>query len=140
MQNIKRFGDLVYSYDGNCWNIAYDRPVVERPLPPAHGSAGIYLSSLDESPDGESLILSGDIRRVDHGCGFKPAYPNSELPKLANKEGFAATGIYKARKEGFVALESISSEAEITFKRIVLNGDDLFFNICAPLGWAKFQI
>ncbi len=131
---------LVYSYDGFCWNFASDSPVVERPMPPAHGSASIYLSSLDESIDNKSWILSGDIRRIDHACGFKPVYPDSEIPKLAKQEGFAATGLYEVRKEGFAALESISNESEITFKRIMLNGEDLFFNICAPLGWAKFQI
>lgn len=131
---------LVYSYDGNCWNEAYRTPLVDRPLPPAHGSAGIYLATMNDSTDGKSWILSGDIRRIDHACGFKPVYPDSEIPALAKKEGFAATGLYSIRKEGFVALESISNQSEITFKRILLNNDDLAFNISAPLGWAKFQI
>lgn len=131
---------MVYSYDGYCWNFVSDEPVVERPLPPENGSTGIYLNTLDLSTDEEEWILSGELRRVDHACGFKPCYPDSELPKLAKEEGFAATGIYKIRREGLVALESISFDSSIVFKRIILHGDDLFFNISAPLGIVKFQI
>ena len=123
---------LTYSYDGNCWNLVSPCPVVERPLPPEHGCSGIYLYSLNPSPDGSEWILSGDIRRVDHSC--------SVPPEPAHQEACAATGLYKIRKEGFIGLESNSEGSEMTFRRIILNGDDLFFNLCAPLGWARFQI
>lgn len=130
---------LVYSYDGNNWTFADTKPLIERPLPPAHGCMCIYLSGLHQPKDCE-WVLSGDIRRIDHACGFKPSYPDSIRPKIALEEGFAATGIYKIRKHGFAALESLAQESEVTFKRIVLHGPELLININSACGWAKFQI
>lgn len=131
---------LVYSYDANCWNFVSDQPVVARPMPPQHGSTGIYLNSLDPGPDGHNWVLSGELRRIDHACGFKPAYPDSEIPRRGREEGWAATGLFEIRREGFAGLESNAMESRILFKRIVMQGDELLANLCAPLGWAKFQL
>ena len=131
---------LVYSYDGVHWVKAENRPLVERKNSPDFGSANIYMHSLVQGTKNNEWILSGGGNRIDHGCGFKPVYPNMELPELAEKEGKYANLFYKIRKEGFVGLESFGLEGEVVFKAVDLLGEDVFFNICAPVGWVKFQI
>ena len=131
---------LVYSYDGNCWNFASDNPIAERPLPPEHGSTGIYLNSLDISPDKKKWMMAGDLRRADHGAELKGGNSEAGIGRIAWEEGMSAAGIYTIRREGFVAFESTSKEGLITFHRIVMHGEDLLFNISAPIGWVKFQV
>lgn len=131
---------LVYSYDGNYWNFASENPVVERPLPPQYGCNGIYLSSLDITPDKMNWMLAGDLRRGDHGADIEWENSDSGLRGIARQEGLSALGIYSVRREGFVAYESTARKALMTFHRIVMHGDDLFFNISAPIGWIRFQI
>ncbi len=130
---------LVYSYDGNNWILADTRALIERPLPPSQGCMCVYLSGLHQ-PKGGEWIISGDIRRIDHACGFKPSYPDSVRPKIAQEEGFAALGIYTIRKQGFAALESLAQKSEVILKRIVMYGSELYININSACGWAKFQI
>ena len=97
------------------------------------------MHSLVEGTDSKEWILSGGGNRLDHGCGFEPAYPGSKIPELAENEGKYANLFYRIRKEGFVGLESIALEAEVVFKAVDIIDDNVYFNISAPLGRVKFQ-
>ncbi len=131
---------LVYSYDGLHWNRVSKAPLVERATPPEYGSTNIYMHSIVQTTDKGGWILGAGGNRIDHACGFTPVYPDSRIPKLASGGKRYVNLFYKIRREGFVGMESFGYTASMVFKAVDIVGDDLFFNICAPCGWVKFQI
>ena len=131
---------LTYSYDGIVWNRASSEPMVERPMPPEFGFTTIYFSNMNESPDGKEWILAAGGCRTDHGWGFKPAYPDSELSDFVKEHGNNQIMFYKIRKHGFAGMESYGLKARLWMKRMRLEGPDLSFNLCAPTGTVRFRI
>lgn len=131
---------LTYSYDGIIWNRVSDQPMVERPMPPGFGFTTIYFSNMNESPDGREWILSAGGGRTDHGWGFKPAYPESELSDYVKEHGNNQIMFYKIRKHGFAGMESYGLRARLNLKRMLVTGTKLSFNICAPTGKVRYRL
>ncbi|MFO7610912.1 MAG: hypothetical protein R6W99_00275 [Clostridia bacterium] len=131
---------LTYSYDGIIWNRVSHEPMVERPMPPDFGFATIYFSNMNESPDGREWILAAGGGRTDHGWGFKPAYPDSELSDFVRQNGNNQLMFYKIRKHGFAGMESYGLKARLQMKRMRLDGGNLSFNLCAPTGTVRYRI
>ncbi len=131
---------LTYSFDGIIWNRVSNEPMVERPMPPEFGFATIYFSNMNESPDGKEWILTAGGGRTDHGWGFKPAYPDSELSDFVKQNGNNQLMFYKIRKHGFAGMESYGLKAKLTLKRMLLTGTQLTFNLCAPTGTVRYRL
>lgn len=131
---------LMYSYDGIIWNRASREPMVDRPMPPDFGFTTIYFSNMNESPDGKEWILTAGGGRTDHGWGFKPAYPDSELSDYVKEHGNNQLMFYKIRKHGFAGMESYGLKAKLQMKRVRIEGEYLSFNICAPTGTVRYRI
>jgi len=131
---------LTYSYDGIVWNRVSSEPMVDRPMPPEYGFTTIYFSNMNESPDGREWIMSAGGGRTDHGWGFKPAYPDSELSDYVKKHGNNQIMFYKIRKHGFAGMESYGLKAKLNMKRMLLTGTELSFNICAPTGTVRYRL
>lgn len=131
---------LTYSYDGILWNRVSREPMIDRPMPPGFGFTTLYFSSMNESPDGKDWILSAGGSRTDHGWGFKPAYPESELSDYVKENGNNQIMFYKIRKHGFAGMESYGLKAKLNMKRMLLTGTNLSFNICAPTGTVRFRL
>ena len=131
---------LTYSYDGIIWNRAAREPMVDRPMPPDFGFTTIYFSNINESPDGREWILTAGGSRTDHGWGFKPAYPDSELSDYVKENGNNQIMFYKIRKHGFAGMESYGLKAKLQMKRMRLDGVNLSFNLCSPTGTVRYRI
>ena len=131
---------LTYSYDGIIWNRASTEPMVDRPAPPDYGFTTIYFSNMNESPGGKEWILAAGGSRTDHGWGFKPAYPDSELSDYVKENGNNRLLFYKIRKHGFAGMESYGLKAKLQMKRMRLEGPKLSFNICAPTGTVRYRL
>lgn len=131
---------LTYSYDGIIWNRASKEPMVDRPMPPEFGFTTIYFSNINESPDGKEWIMVAGAGRTDHGWGFKPAYPDSELSDYVKKNGNNQLQFYKIRKHGFAGMESYGLKAKLHMKRMRLEGENLSFNLCAPTGKVRYRL
>jgi len=131
---------LTYSYDGIVWNRASRDPMVDRPAPPDFGFTTIYFSNMNETPDGKEWILAAGGSRTDHGWGFKPAYPDSELSDYVKEHGNNCLLFYKIRKHGFAGMESYGLKARLQMKRMRLEGPELTFNICAPTGTVRYRL
>jgi len=131
---------LVYSYNGINWSRVSNEYMIERPLYPEYGSGGIYPMNMVESSDKTEWIIGAGAPINDHGCGFKPAYPDWDFPKASEKIGNTAICFYKIRKFGFTGLESYGYKSYIRFKKIQLLSDNLTFNGISSFGYIKFQI
>jgi hypothetical protein len=131
---------LAYSYNGISWSRISRDYFIDRPMPPEFGCSGVYPSNMYESPDGTEWIIGAGSVRVDHGCGFAPAYPDWETPEYARNNGRTALAFYKIRKHGFTGLESTGYNASLRFKRMRFLGGGVTLNISAPCGFVKFQI
>ena len=131
---------LTYSYDGIVWNRVSHEPMVDRPMPPEFGFTTIYFSNMNESPDGKDWILTAGGGRTDHGWGFKPAYPDSELSDYVKENGNNQLMFYKIRKHGFAGMESYGLKARLNLKRMLLTGPNLSFNLCAPTGTVRYRL
>jgi len=131
---------LVYSYNGISWSRVSDDYMIERSMPSDFGSTGIYPYNMVESKDGKEWIFGAGSVRVDHGCGFLPAYPNWSTPDYATKNGKTAICFYKIRKHGFTGLESVGYKSYIRFKKMYFTGNTLTLNAIATCGYIKFQI
>ncbi len=131
---------LVYSYNGINWSRVSSEFMIERPLYPEYGSGGIYPMNMVESPDGKNWIISAGSPINDHGCGFKPAYPDWDYPPATAETGNAAICFHQIRKQGFTGLESYGYESYLRFKRVQILGETLTFNGISTYGHIKFQI
>ena len=131
---------LVYSYNGINWSRASREFMIERPLYPEYGSGGIYPMNMVESPDGRNWIIGAGCPINDHGCGYKPAYPDWDLPPASETTGNAAVCFYQIRKHGFTGLESYGYKSYLRFKRVQILGENLTFNGICTYGYVKFQI
>lgn len=131
---------LVYSYNGINWSRVSREFMIERPLYPEYGSGGIYPMNMVESPDGNNWIIGSGCPINDHGCGFKPAYPDWDLPPATEATGNAAICFHQIRKHGFAGLESYGYTSYLRFRKIQILGETLTFNGISTYGYVKFQV
>lgn len=141
MDYTKMFGvmdaELAYSYDGREFLYASGDPVIDRPMAPEPGWAGLAPEDMCESEDGQNYyILVGGYSFV-HGTHESNKYYRQKLMKkgLSN-----AMMIYKIRKDGFCGLESVGAGGKVITKSMELLEDDLSFNVRAECGSVRFGL
>lgn len=138
----KMFGvmdaELTYSYDGKEFLYTSGDTMIDRPMAPQPGWAGLAPADMCQSVDGtEYYILVGGYSFV-HGT----AESNKRLSEKLKEKGLGNFGhlVYKIRKDGFCGLESVGHGAKVVTKSIQLLSDDLTFNVRADCGSARFGL
>ena len=128
--------ELVYSYDGTEFLYTSAKPLMERPLPPAPGFAGLAAQDMCQSADGKDyyLICSGYV--FVHGTQDS----NKRMSELLQGKIRRGNPIYKIRRDGFCGIESVGTGGKVITKPLELMADDLRFNIRANGGWVRFGL
>lgn len=129
--------ELVYSYDGREYLYTTGKPVVDRPLPPVPGCAGLSGQDLCESADGKEYYLYFFGTVFVHGTEKTNKKYQEELTKRGIR---GANPIYRIRKDGFCGIESIGEGGRVITKGLALIKDDLSFNLRAGCGSVRFGI
>jgi len=129
--------ELVYSYDGREFLYTSGAPLMERPVPPNPGCAGMSPYDMCISADGKSyyILTSGSVR--PHGTQ-QQNYERQEKLKEQGKK--AANLIFKIRRDGFCGIEGVCYGAKVITKPISMLKDDLTFNINASCGTVRFGL
>ena len=136
----KMFGymepELVYSYDGKEFLYSSGKSLVERPMAPTPGWAGMEPTDMCESTDGQHYyLLFGGCMYV-HGT----AESNQHLHDKAVEKGYQpAELVYRIRKDGFCGLEAVGKGTVVT-KGMAFLKDDLTFNLRADCGMVRFGL
>ena len=129
--------ELVYSHDGREYVPTTGRALMERPLPPAPGCAGLSPQDICESADGrEYYILCSGWRYAHADFATEPRLREMGV---ALPEG-GGSPVYRIRRDGFCALESVEPGGLVITKGLELLGDDLSFNLRADLGVVRFGL
>jgi len=140
MDFSKMFGymetELVYSYDGKEFLYTTMEPVVDRPNAPTPGWAGLSPTDMCESVDGKHYFLMCSGAMFVHGSEATNQYYHDQLTERGLKGGQV---VFKIRKDGFCGLESVGKGMVVT-KNLDLLKDDLYFNLRADCGFARFGI
>lgn len=129
--------ELVYSYDGREFLQTTGRPLMERPLPPAPGWAGLAPVDICESPDGEYYYI------LCMGYSFLHGSPdsNKKYAQMQAEKGHVSKHlIYRIRKDSFCGLESVAEGGLVCIGGMELLADDLTFNLRADCGWVRFGV
>lgn len=129
--------ELVYSYDGQEFLYTSGKPLMERPIPPNPGCAGLAPQDMCISADGKSyyIVCSAGVR--PHGIQ-EQNYQRSQ--ELAERNINAAKLIYKIRRDGFCGIEGVCYGSKVITKPISFLKDDLSFNINAACGTVRFAL
>lgn len=129
--------ELVYSYDGQEFLYTSGKPLMERPIPPNPGCAGMAPFDMCISADGKSyyILTSGAVR--PHGTQDENYQRQEKLKELGKNP---ANLLFKIRRDGFCGLESVCYGAKVITKAIALLKDDLTFNINASCGTVRFAL
>lgn len=129
--------ELVYSYDGREYLYTSGRPLMERPLPPEPGCAGLAPCDMCESTDGQSYYILCAGSAAPH-C---PEEYKGDLPEEAlGKTTKTGNPIYKIRKDAFCGIESVGPGGKVITKPMELLEDDLTFNLRANNGYVRFGL
>lgn len=141
MEYTKMFGvmdaELAYSYDGQEFLYTSGSPVVERPMAPTPGWAGLAPEDMCESIDGKFYYILLGAYSFVHGTIESNKYYRERL----REQGLSnAMLIYKIRKDGFCGLQSVGPGGKVITKSMELLKDDLSFNIRAECGSARFGL
>jgi hypothetical protein len=119
--------ELVYSYDGACWQRTY-KPFLECMDLGEIGSSSIYGSSMVEI-NGE-LIIYAMVTNQEH------YFYKEDKTKITRNHVLAG----KLRKDGFVSLRSGINAGELITDILYLRDNKLSLNVRAPQGVVKVQI
>ncbi len=137
----KMFGvmdaELTYSYDGQEFLYASGDVLMERPMAPAPGWAGIAPEDMCESADGQNYYILVGAYSFVHGTLESNQYYRQ---KLKDRGLSNAMLIYKIRKDGFCGLESVGPGGLVITKGMELLKEDLSFNVRAECGSVRFGI
>ena len=128
--------ELVYSYDGNEFLYTSGKPLMERPLPPTPGFAGLAAQDMCVSADGSEYYMVCIGYTHSHGTQDYN-YRVSQLQAGKIKRGHP---IYKIRRDGFCGIESVGPGGRVITKPLELMADDLRFNVRANGGWVRFGL
>ena len=129
--------ELVYSYDGREFLQTTGKPLMERPLAPMPGWAGLAPVDICESPDGQDYYI------LCLGYSFIHGSPesNKRLNRILQERGLSSGHlIYRIRKDSFCGLESVSEGGLVYTGLMELLKDDLTFNVQAECGTVRFGI
>lgn len=137
----KMFGvmepELVYSYDGQEFLYTSGKPLMERPMAPQPGWAGLSPQDMCESRDGKYYYLLVGGSMFVHGT----AESNKKLHDWLAKQGIRGGQlIYRIRKDGFCGIESVGQGGTVITKGLELMEDDLTFNVRAACGSVRFGL
>jgi len=129
--------ELVYSYDGQEFLYTSGKPLMERPVPPNPGCAGMAPYDMCLSADGKSyfILTSGGVH--PHGNQEQNFQRQETLKKLGKQP---SNLIYKIRRDGFCGIEGVCYGAKVITKPISMLKDDLSFNINASCGTVRFGL
>ena len=129
--------ELVYSYDGQEFLYTSGKPLMERPVAPNPGCAGLAPHDMCESIDGKSYFIYCSAGVRPHGTATQNYERGQKLKELGINP---ANLIYKIRKDGFCGLEGVCYGAQIITKPISFLEADLSFNINAACGTVRFAL
>lgn len=133
--------DVAASYDGLYWNRAHADPPIPRRMPGEYGHGGVYATSLVADQDSGDWIIQTNEPMVQHGFGYKAAYPDTDIPVALKHAGTTRSRLYRIRKDGFVGLESHAYRARLTLAAVDLLSPNIGFNVrTAPHGWTRMQV
>lgn len=128
--------ELVYSYDGAEFLYTSGKPMMERPLPPTPGFAGLAAQDMCISADGREYYMICSGYTAVHGTQDSN-YRFAQLQEGKVKRGHP---IYKIRRDGFCGIESVGPGGKVITKPLELVADDLRFNVRANGGWVRFGL
>ena len=129
--------ELVYSYDGREFLQTTGKPLMERPLAPMPGWAGLAPVDICESADGQYYYLLCIGYSFIHGSPES----NKRLHQLQQERGISSGHlIYRIRKDSFCGLESVAEGGMVYSGLLELLDDDLSFNVRADCGSVRFGI
>ena len=129
--------ELVYSYDGREFLQTTGKPLMERPLAPTPGWAGLAPVDICESADGEYDYI------LCMGYSFLHGSPesNKKYAQMQEEKGYSSKHlIYRIRKDSFCGLESVAEGGLVCTGGMELLKDDLTLNLRADLGWVRFGV
>jgi len=129
--------ELVYSYDGQEFLYTSGKPLMERPVPPHPGCAGLAPQDMCISADGKDYFIYCSAGVRPHGTAQQNYERAKKLEELGKKP---ANLIYKIRRDGFCGIEGVCYGAQVITKPISLIKDDLSFNINAACGTVRFAL
>ena len=129
--------ELVYSYDGREFLHTTGKPLMERPLAPMPGWAGLAPVDICESADGQYYYLLCIGYSFIHGSPES----NKRLHQLQQERGISSGHLlYRIRKDSFCGLESVAAGGLVYSGLLELLEDDLTFNVRADCGSVRFGI
>lgn len=128
--------ELVYSYDGREFLHTNGKPLMERPLAPIPGWAGLAPTDICESADGQYYYLLCLGYSFIHGSPESNKKLNQIQQARGNSSGHV---IYRIRKDSFCGIESVSGGALYTGP-IELLADDLTLNLRAECGSVRIGV
>lgn len=139
MDYTKMFGymepELVYSYDGKEFLYTSGKPLVERPMAPTPGWAGLNAMDMCDSLDGQSyyLLMSGSM--FVHGTPESNQILHDRLVArgIMQQKGQL---LYEIRKDGFCGIEAVG-KGTVTTKPLKILKDDLSINVRAECGMVR---
>lgn len=137
----KMFGvlesELTYSYDGVTFLSTPLSPIIERPMAPNPGWAGLVPEDMCVSADGKYFYILCGGYSFPHGT---LASNQAFRQRLQARGLHNAMPLYKIRADGFCGLESVCPGGKVITKPLELLDDDLTFNIRAECGSVRFGI
>ena len=130
--------ELVYSYDGKEFLRTSGRPLIDRPMPPEPGCAGLAPHDMCLSLDGKDYYIICGGAFLSHATQEQT---NAAIAAIcAHGPIKRGSPIYKIRRDGFCGLESVCPGGKVITKPLSLLKDDLTFNLRANTGSAHFGI
>lgn len=126
--------ELLYSYDGEHWMRSSGQAIVERPCYPELGASSLLFSTMFDNADGTKHYLM-----ANGSCTMHAALKEHAAQRAFNRPtGGILT--YEIRKDGFCGLEANTKDGLVVTKSFQLLEPELYANINATFGEARFAI
>ena len=129
--------ELVYSYDGREFLQTTGKVLMQRPLPPVRGWAGLAPVDIFESAEGEDYYILCMGYSFLHGSPEGNKRRNAMLQERGISSGHL---LYRIRKDSFCGLESVAEGGLVYTELLELLEEDLTFNVRADCGSVRFGI
>jgi hypothetical protein len=129
--------ELVYSYDGREFLQTTGKVLMQRPLPPVRGWAGLAPVGIFESAEGEDYYILCMGYSFLHGSPEGNKRRNAMLQERGISSGHL---LYRIRKDSFCGLESVAEGGMVYTGLLELLEEDLTFNVRADCGSVRFGI
>jgi hypothetical protein len=117
--------DLVYSYDGRCFNRTFHKSFIERNELGEHGGGCIYTGAMLVDQDNMIRFYSGGSK-AEH-------FQNQQLTD-------AALMMHKMRLDGFMYLETPAGKGRLRTRPLSITGSELKINARVPWGGLRVRL